>query len=85
MVLESDTRVASEKDHTARNLMHLVLHEIVDHGEECDPKSGKRQISKVTIKCEGERNCLQRGNSDSDTITTHEPYEIGSTTTSAYL
>ena len=35
--------------------MHLVLHEKVDHGEECHPKSGKRQISKVTINCgEGE-------------------------------
>jgi hypothetical protein len=65
--------------------MHLVLHEEVDHGEECDPKSGKRHITKVTINCEGEDNCLQRGNSDSDTITTLEPYEIASTATSAYL
>jgi len=65
--------------------MHLVLHEKVDHGEERDPESGKRQISKVTIDCEGEGNCSQRGNSDSDMITTHEPYGIGLTATSAYL
>ncbi len=78
-------RATSERDHTARNLVHLMLHEKVDHGEECDPKSGKQQISKVTINSEGEGDCLQRGNYDSDTITTHEPYEIGSTATSAYL
>ena len=51
-------RAASEKDHTAGNLMHLVLHEKVDHGEERDPKSGKRQISKVTINCDGKGKLL---------------------------
>jgi len=61
--------------------MHLVLQEKVDHGEECGPESCKQQISKITTNCEGENNCLQRGNSDSDTITTHEPYEIGPTAT----
>jgi hypothetical protein len=43
------------------------------------------QMSKITINSEGEGKCLQRGDPDSDTITTHEPYEIGSTATSAYL
>jgi hypothetical protein len=34
-------RAASDKEHTAGNEVHLVLHKKVDHREEGDPKSLK--------------------------------------------